>query len=242
MKRDCLKNPDRLPLIAPSILSADFASLGEECEYVLNECDADLLHIDVMDGHFVPNLTMGPALVKCLRERLPDACMDVHVMVNDPEQYIEPFADAGADCLTFHIEPSLDKRSGTGMSPLSAGYDVQELAERVRAQGMLAGLAINPPTDVSTILPVIDAFDMILVMSVNPGFSGQAFLPDTLHKTRAIREVLRDDQRLQMDGGVTPENAQAVRDAGCDVIVAASAIFGLPRADRAGAIAELRGS
>lgn len=246
-----LRTPNRLPLIAPSILSADFADLARDCRGVLGTRSgtpgpgaacADLLHIDVMDGHFVPNLTMGPALVAGLRRALPEAFLDVHVMVTDPVQYIEPFAKAGANHLTFHVEPVLDTRSGTGMSPLSAGYDPVDLAERIRAAGMSAGIALNPPTAVETIASYLEAFDLILVMSVNPGFSGQAFISESLDKARRIRERLRPDQRLQMDGGIGPDNAGRVREAGCDVLVAASSIFGVPPDERGGVIARLRGS
>jgi len=240
-------NPPALPLIAPSILSADFARMGDECRQVLaapsaGGAGADLLHIDVMDGHFVPNLTMGPDMVRGLRAALPGAFLDVHVMVTDPGQYVEAFATAGANHLTFHLEPALDPRSGTGMSPLSHGYDPRQLADEVRATGMTAGIAINPPTPVEPLLPLIDAFDLVLVMSVHPGKSGQAFLAEVLEKTRAIRRVLRPDQRLQMDGGIKPENAGAVRAAGCDVLVAASAVFGLTSEKRAAAVGQMRGT
>lgn len=228
--------PPTLPLIAPSILSADFAHLADDSRAVLSPDyggslvgGAELLHIDVMDGHFVPNLSMGPALVASLRKALPRAFLDVHVMVTDPRQYIRAFAEAGADHLTFHIEPVLDPRAGTGLSPLSQGYDPAALAGEVHAAGMTAGLAINPPTPVDAVLPYLRVFDLFLVMSVNPGYSGQAFIESTLEKTRQIRKALRPNQRLQMDGGIAPSNSQKVREAGCDVLVAASAIFGKPR-------------
>lgn len=237
-------HPPRLPLVAPSILSADFADLGAECAHILDPSagGADLLHVDIMDGHFVPNLTMGPALVRSLRKALPGAFLDVHLMVTDPGQYLEPFAEAGANHLTFHIEPVLDPRSGTGLSPLSAGYDPVELAERIRHRGLTAGLAINPPTDVDTVLPFVEHFDLVLVMSVNPGFSGQSFIPEVLAKARVISERLEPHQRLEMDGGIGPDTARDCRESGCDVLVAASAVFGKPRAQRGQVVKTLRSS
>lgn len=225
--RNLFTDPPHLPLIAPSILSADFANLGSDCQAVLDTKSggADLLHVDVMDGHFVPNLTLGPAHVSALRKTLPDAFLDVHLMVTDPQQYIEPFAHAGANHITFHIEPVLDIHAGSGVSPLSAGYDPKELAAQIRSLSMTAGLALNPGTDASTILDLVDMFDLILVMSVNPGYSGQSFIPEVLEKLRIIKPRLRPDQRLEMDGGIKPVNAPSCIEAGCDVLAAASAIF-----------------
>lgn len=239
-----------LPLIAPSILSADFARMADDCAQVLapagpprHGAGADLLHVDVMDGHFVGNLTMGPDMVRCLRRALPGAFLDVHVMVTDPEQYLEAFAKAGADHYTFHIEPALDPRSGTGMSPLSgngAGYDPIALSKKVRASGMSVGLAVNPPTPIEPALPLIPHFDLILIMSVNPGFGGQAFIPSVLDKVRRVKPLLGPHQRLEMDGGLSPENAGRVVAAGCDVIVAGSSVFGKKPDDRAEAVRSLR--
>lgn len=235
-----------LPLVAPSILSADFADMADDAGQVLRAeseggAGADLLHIDVMDGHFVPNLTLGADMVRGLRKHLPHAFLDVHVMVSDPGQYLAAFAKAGANHYTFHIEPVLDARAGTGLSPLSQQYDPRRLADEARRLGLTAGLCLNPPTPVEAVLPYVSDFELILVMSVNPGKGGQKFMPEVLDKVRTIRAKLRPDQRLQMDGGVSPATAPACREAGCDTLVAGSAVFDKPHAERAAVVRALKG-
>lgn len=222
------KWPSREVLVAPSILASDFAHLAADAGQAL-EAGGDVLHIDVMDGHFVPNLTFGPALVKSLRKALPEAFLDVHLMVEDPGAFVGPFIESGADHVSFHVEP-------IGLDACVA------LAERVRRLGATPGITINPPTPASAVLPAVEAFDLVLVMSVNPGFGGQSFLPEVLEKVRVIRGVMRVGQRLEMDGGISPGTAGAAREAGCDVLVAGSAVFGLAQSARAGAIDAIRGS
>ena len=239
----------RPPFVAPSILSADFGHLADECRGVLNTTSggdggpggAELLHLDVMDGHFVPNLTMGPDLCLGLRRAFANAMLDVHLMVTDPMQYVEPFAKAGADHLTFHVEPALGIYRSKGKPEGAARYDPAEVIAAIHEHGMTAGLAINPPTPPDALSPWLDQIDLALVMSVNPGYSGQKFIEMTLDTTRAIKQFLRDEQLVQMDGGVGPDNAARVREAGCDVLVAASAIFGKPENQRIGAIGLIRG-
>jgi ribulose-phosphate 3-epimerase len=214
------------PLVAASMLGADFSRLGAEALDVM-QAGCDLLHLDVMDGHFVPNLTMGPDLVAGLRRACPDVCLDAHLMVQHPQEFIEPFVHAGADHLTIHVEaehPQADPRA---------------TSELIRKAGLTAGLAINPGTDLEKILPYVADFELLLVMSVQPGFAGQSFRPEVLAKTEALSAAAPSGVRIQMDGGVAPINAEACRKAGCDVLVAASAIF--KAEDRRSAIESIRG-
>jgi ribulose-phosphate 3-epimerase len=219
-----ITRPARPVMVAPSILSADFARLAEDAQAAL-DAGAELLHLDVMDGHFVPNLTMGPAVCKSLRAALPDAFLDVHLMVTNPEMFVRPFAEAGASHITFHIE---------------AVADPSELARKIHDFGLTAGLTLSPPTAAQSILPHLQFFDMILIMSVNPGFSGQKFITAALDKAAEIKPLLRPDQRLEIDGGVNPQTAPRCIEAGCDVLVAASAIFHTD--NYAQAISDLRGT
>jgi ribulose-phosphate 3-epimerase len=197
--------------------------MGKEARSAL-DAGADLLHFDVMDGHFVGNLTMGPDMCRAIRGKLPESFFDVHLMVTDPARFVEPFAAAGADHFTFHYE---------------ADGDPPDLVAAIHAAGMTAGVAINPPTAVTEILPVLEHVDLVLVMSVHPGYSGQSFIPEALDKARALKSRLGPRQRLAVDGGVNAATAPACLEAGFDVLAAASAIFGAP--DRSEAVAALRG-
>jgi ribulose-phosphate 3-epimerase len=199
-----------LPLVAASILSADFGCLADDAGAAI-AAGAALLHVDVMDGHFVPNLSMGPVVCEALRRHLPDVVQDVHLMIDNPEQGIESFAKAGADHMSVHIEVLDDPRA---------------MATRIHDLGCTAGIALNPATSLEQVLDVVDAFDMVVVMSVVPGFSGQAFMPEMLDKTRRLRAILGPGAHIQMDGGVAPATASACREAGCNVLVSASALFG----------------
>ncbi|ACR70748.1 ribulose-phosphate 3-epimerase [Edwardsiella ictaluri] len=212
-------------LIAPSILSADFARLGEDTAKVL-AAGADVVHFDVMDNHYVPNLTIGPMVCKALREYGITAPIDVHLMVKPVDRIIPDFADAGASIITFHPE---------------ASDHVDRTLQLIRACGCKAGLVLNPATPLSCLDYVMDRLDTILLMSVNPGFGGQSFIPSTLDKLRQVRQRIDAsglDIRLEVDGGVKVDNIGAIAAAGADMFVAGSAIFG--HADYAAVITDMR--
>jgi len=210
--------------ILPSILSADMARFGEEIERV-KAGGARIIHVDVMDGHFVPNITIGPPVIKSLR-RSTDLLLDVHLMIEDPDRYIPDFIDAGADVITVHQE---------------ACRHLDRTLSLMRATGIEAGVAINPATPVETLSAVLDLVDMVLVMSVNPGFGGQKFIPYALNKLRQLDRERQErglDFRLEVDGGITPDNLQEVVRAGADWIVAGNAVFSAP--DPAQRVAEMQ--
>lgn len=219
--------------IAPSILSADFRRLEAEIKKV-EEAGADLIHIDVMDGHFVPNITIGPLVVKAVRKvtKLP---LDVHLMIENPDRYIPVFAQAGADILTVHAE---------------ASKNLLEDIELMKRNNVRPGVVINPVTPVETIFPFLDKVAMVLVMSVNPGFAGQEFMPEVLPKIKKLREKITNSPHLsvgnykppeiEVDGGISPENAKKVMEAGANILVAGSAVFSAK--DYHAVIAKLKGN
>ncbi|XTQ93945.1 ribulose-phosphate 3-epimerase [Xanthomonas sacchari] len=212
-------------IISPSILSADFARLGEEVDAVLR-AGADWIHFDVMDNHYVPNLTIGPMVCQALRKHGVTAPIDVHLMVEPVDRLIPDFAEAGASIISFHPE---------------ASRHVHRSIQLIKSHGCKAGLVLNPATPVDILDWVLDDLDLVLVMSVNPGFGGQAFIPSALDKLRAIRariDASGKPIRLEIDGGVKPDNIAAIAAAGADTFVAGSAIFNAP--DYAEVITQMR--
>ena len=219
--------PEKDFLLAPSILSADFGRLAEEIAEA-ERAGADWIHVDVMDGRFVPNLTMGPVVVRGCR-RATGLPLDVHLMVHRPDRFIEPFAAAGADRLTVHLE---------------ADPHLQRTLTLIRAAGCRAGVALNPGTPVEMVRPVYPFIDLVLVMSVNPGFSGQDFIPEVLPKIRRIREELAEANPrclIEIDGGISADTITAAYESGAGVFVAGSAVFGHPNGPAAG-LKDLRGA
>ena len=210
--------------ISPSILSCDYSKMGEEFKR-MKDCGADWLHIDVMDGHFVPNITLGAPIVKCMR-KCSDLVFDVHLMISDPKKYIPDFVKAGADIITFHVESN---------SP------VEETVDLIRSLGCKAALSVKPKTPVEVVFPYLDKLSMVLVMTVEPGFGGQSFMADMMDKVKLLRAECEKrglDMDIQVDGGINEKNAGLAVESGANVLVAGSAIFG--SADPKATIASLR--
>ena len=213
--------------VSPSILASNFSSLGEEVQSI-TKAGADYIHVDVMDGHFVPNLTIGPAVVKSIRDK-SDIPFDVHLMIDPVEPYIEGFVNAGADIISIHPE---------------ANDDTDACLKKIKSHNIKAGLAINPDTDWEVVKPYMDVLDLILVMSVHPGFGGQKFISGALDKLKALRKEIDQSGRdieLEIDGGINFENIQSVIDAGANVIVAGTTVFTGGQSEYANNIKKLRG-
>ena len=213
-----------MKIIAPSILSADFSKLGDEVQ-AAEAAGADWIHVDIMDGHFVPNITMGPLIVKAVK-KMTTLPVDVHLMIENADLFIRDFADAGADLISVHTE---------------ACVHLNRTIHLIRECGSLAGVALNPATSLSAINWVLEDVDLVVLMSVNPGFGGQSFIPNTLDKIRALRSIFNDkglDTHILVDGGVNNKTIVEISNAGADVFVAGSAVFGRP--DYKKAIAEFR--
>lgn len=212
--------------IAPSILSADFACLAQEVKRI-EDAGADMAHIDIMDGHFVPNLTFGAPVIAALRAHTKLE-FDVHLMVTNPEDYIEPFAKAGADWITFHAETA---------------PHMHRLIQQIKERGIKAGIALNPGTPLSAVEELLPDLDMVLIMSVNPGFGGQKFIDGAINKIARLKKMIEacgSTAQIQVDGGVNPQTAKRVRDAGASILVAGSAVYQAP--DMKAAIAAIRGA
>jgi ribulose-phosphate 3-epimerase len=210
-------------MLAPSILSADFAKLGQEIQDVI-AAGADVIHIDVMDGHFVPNITIGPLVVDAVR-KICDLPLDVHLMISDPDKYIDDFAAAGADWITVHVE---------------ASNHLHRTIHKIKDLGKKAGAVLNPATSLTSLDYILEDLDLVMLMSVNPGFGGQSFIPSTLDKVRELKRMI-DEKNLnvgiEIDGGVSPSTISAISEAGVNIFVAGSAVFST---DYAKAISELK--
>ena len=210
--------------VSPSLLAADFAHLSRELDGV-KQSGADMIHLDVMDGVFVPNLSFGLPVIESIR-RVSDLVFDAHLMIEDPYAYIDPFCDAGCDFITFHLESK---------------SDVQKTIDKIHARGKKCGLSIKPATPADALIPYLSSLDMVLIMSVEPGFGGQRFMAEQLDKLRALRQMIDSEGlccQLEVDGGIDPDTAPLAIEAGATVLVAGSAVFG--KADRAAAIQALR--
>jgi ribulose-phosphate 3-epimerase len=200
-----------MAIIAPSLLAADFLQLQTECD-MLNKSEADWFHLDVMDGRFVPNISYGPMLVNFFRKTTTKIC-DVHLMIEEPERYAEAFKEAGADILTVHYE---------------ACNHLHRNIQQIKSLGMQAGVALNPHTPVELLKDILQDIDMVLLMSVNPGFGGQSFIPHTINKIKKMKEMINEQSlnvKIEIDGGVTLDNAKMIVDAGADILVAGSTVF-----------------